>query len=154
MHVIIFSYYLSDFLAAPESKAALKKALDRDTFSYMSCAGLESSREAVAEYVNQNYKSLKSQDDLQPIAYNDIVLTSGCSMALEMCFRVLANPGDNILFPTPCMGYSTWIVGCGIDVRYFNLDPMKEWEVDLNHLESMINDKTKAILINNPGNPW
>ena len=152
--MFLSSYHLTDFLAAPESKAAFKKALDHDNFSYMSCAGLESSREAVAEYVNKNYKSVKILEDFQPITYHDIILTSGCSMALEMCFRVLANPGENILFPKPCMGYSTWIVGCGIDVRYFNLDPMKEWEVDLDHLESMINDKTKAILINNPGNPW
>ncbi|CAG9802486.1 unnamed protein product [Chironomus riparius] len=141
-----------NFLAAPEAKVALRKALDHDNFSYMSCAGLETSREAVAEYVNKNYKGLTTQD-FQPITFNDVILTSGCSMALEMCFRVLANPGDNILFPKPCMGYSTWIVGCGVEARYFNLDPNKEWEVDLEHLESMINDKTKAILINNPGNP-
>ena len=77
----------------------------------MSCAGLELSREAVAEYVNENYKNSTVYEENQPITINDVILTSGCSMALEMCFRVLANPGDNILFPKPCMGYSTWIYG-------------------------------------------
>jgi len=143
-----------DFLAAPESKEAIKKALEHDNFSYTVSPGLESSRDAVAQYVNKNYESLTILKDLKPLTSNDVILASGCSMALEMCFRVLANPGENILLPQPCWGYSTWIVGCGIDVRYYDLDPMKEWEVDLVHLESMINDKTKAILINNPGNPW
>lgn len=118
----------------------------------MSCAGLESSREAVAQYVNKNNE--KFLQDVPKLCYQDIILTSGCSMALEMCFRVLAMPGENILLPQPCWGYSTWILGYGLEARYFNLDPMKEWQVDIKHLESMINDKTRAILINNPGNPW
>jgi tyrosine aminotransferase len=33
------------------------------------------------------------------------------------------------------------------------LDPAKNWEIDLDHMESLINDKTRAILINSPGNP-
>lgn len=118
----------------------------------MSCAGLESSREAVAHYVNKNNKKVSM--DVPQLTHEDIILTSGCSMALEMCFRVCAMPGENILLPRPCWGYSTWILGYGIEAKYFDLDPMKEWQVDIKHLESMINDKTKAILINNPGNPW
>jgi tyrosine aminotransferase len=33
------------------------------------------------------------------------------------------------------------------------LQAEKNWEIDLNHLESLIDDKTSAILVNNPSNP-
>ncbi|XP_070504601.1 tyrosine aminotransferase-like isoform X2 [Chironomus tepperi] len=142
-----------NFKVAPETREALRNALETDTFSYMSCEGPESSREPVAQYVNTNNDKVSSSLDVPRVTSKDIILTSGCSMALEMCFRVFALPGENILLPRPCWGYSTWILGYGIEARYFDLDPMKEWQVDIKHLESMINDKTKAILINNPGNP-
>lgn len=74
-------------------------------------------------------------------------------MALEMCFRVLAEPGDNILIPRPCFIYKTWMAGCKIIDRLYNLDPSKDWDIDLQHMESQIDEKTKAIVINNPSNP-
>lgn len=51
------------------------------------------------------------------------------------------------------LSYRTWTNGSGIDVQYYNLDPLNDWQVDLKHMESLINGKTRAILINNPGNP-
>lgn len=106
---------------------------------------MESARQSVAEYVSQNCLDILTADD--------VILTSGCSMALEMCFRALANPGENILIPRPCWNYTTWIMGSGIKVKFYNLDPTKDWEVNLKHLESQVDGKTKAILINNPSNP-
>ena len=104
-----------------------------------------SARQAVAEYVITNSEDFLTADD--------VILTSGCSMALEMCFRALANPGENILIPRPCWNYTTWIMGNGIKVKFYNLDPTKDWEVNLKHLESQIDGKTKGILVNNPSNP-
>lgn len=40
-----------------------------------------------------------------------------------------------------------------IEARHYNLDPKNDWNVDLKHMESLIDNKTKAILINSPGNP-
>lgn len=40
-----------------------------------------------------------------------------------------------------------------IETKQYNLDPSKDWDIDLKHMESLIDDRTKAILINNPGNP-
>ncbi|XP_070504600.1 tyrosine aminotransferase-like isoform X1 [Chironomus tepperi] len=142
-----------NFKVAPETREALRNALETDTFSYMSCEGLESSREAVAQYVNTNNDKVSSSLDVPRVSHKDIILTSGCALALEMSFRVFAMPGENILLPRPCYLYSIWIHGYGIEARYYDLDPTNEWQVDIKHLESMINDKTKAILINNPGNP-
>lgn len=41
----------------------------------------------------------------------------------------------------------------GGEVRHYDLVPERSWEVDVAHLESLIDDRTKAILLNNPSNP-
>lgn len=128
-----------------ESVSAIKDALERDNFAYTVSAGMKSARQAVAEYVNDNNN--------ENVSSNDVILTSGCSTALEICFRAFANPGENILVPRPAWNYTTWICGSGIEVQFYNLNPSKNWEIDLEQMESLINESTKAILVNNPGNP-
>ncbi|XP_020915561.1 tyrosine aminotransferase isoform X2 [Exaiptasia diaphana] len=84
----------------------------------------------------------------------DVVLSSGCSNALEMAIDVLVNPGENILLPLPGFSiYQTISVSRGHEVRTYNLLPERSWEVDIDHLESQIDEKTRAIVINNPSNP-
>jgi tyrosine aminotransferase len=67
-----------------------------DLFSYDESAGMIKAREAVADYS-------KLRGHLTPA---DVILTSGCSMALEICFKAIANSGDNILIPRPAWNYS------------------------------------------------
>ena len=40
-----------------------------------------------------------------------------------------------------------------IETREYNLLPDNDWEVDLEHMESLIDEKTAAIIINSPSNP-
>lgn len=90
-----------------------------------------------------------------PVSYEDVVLTCGCSQAIDMAISVLSNPGEhNILIPRP--GFSLYQTLCsskGIETRYYSLDPSRAWECNLSEMESLIDDKTSAILINNPSNP-
>ena len=41
----------------------------------------------------------------------------------------------------------------GIETHEYNLLPDQDWEVDLLHMESLIDHKTAAIVVNSPGNP-
>jgi tyrosine aminotransferase len=41
----------------------------------------------------------------------------------------------------------------GIETREYHLLPDQDWEVDLRHMESLIDEKTAAIIVNNPSNP-
>jgi tyrosine aminotransferase len=133
-----------NFKHPQEAVDALQKAVQKDAFSYYPTVGIKEAREAVAEYVSKNS---------EPVNADDIILTSGGSSALELCFYVLANPGENILIPTPSFNYRTWLHGPGIVSKGYKLDPSRNWEIDLKHLESQIDDKTRAILVNNVGNP-
>jgi len=43
--------------------------------------------------------------------------------------------------------------GPSIEARSYDLDPANDWEIDLKDLEAKIDEKTRAILVNNVGNP-
>ena len=99
-------------------------------------------RQAVAEHVGDN------------LTANDVILCSGCSCSLDLCISALANPGQNILVPRPGFPlYTTLANGLGIKTKEYDLLPDQDWQVDLHHMESIIDDDTVAILINNPSNP-
>jgi len=73
---------------------------------------------------------------------------------LDLAITVLGNPGDNILMPRPGFPlYETLARYQGIDVKHYELIPEQSWQVDLEHLESLIDDKTKALVLVNPSNP-
>ena len=73
---------------------------------------------------------------------------------MDLCISAVANPGHNILVPRPGFPlYTTLANGLGIQTKEYNLLPEKDWQVDLKHMESVIDENTVAILINNPSNP-
>eukprot|EP00118_Oscarella_pearsei_P019297 m.204162 g.204162 ORF g.204162 m.204162 type:complete len:427 (+) comp39639_c1_seq1:51-1331(+) len=96
-----------------------------------------------------------SIDSKVPLTEDDVLLTSGgCSGALEVALRTLAAAGDNILIPNPGFSiYSTVNGGCGVESREYRLLPERSWETDLDHMESQIDERTKAILVTDPSNP-
>lgn len=113
---------------------------------YTHSAGTIEARKAVAHWMSVEGKPALTE--------NDIVLASGCSGALELAISVLLNPGDNLLVPNPAFPlYGTLCTAKGIETKHYNLLPARNWEADLEHLEAQIDDKTKAILVNNPSNP-
>ncbi|RWS06234.1 Tyrosine aminotransferase-like protein, partial [Dinothrombium tinctorium] len=126
-------------------EAMVESIKSNENNGYFPSTGAENSRKAVAEYCSVPNAMLQAED---------IFLTSGCSHALDMCIALLANPGDNILIPRPGFPlYKTLAFGYGIEVKEYDLDPDKNWQIDLSHLESLIDSKTVAILYNNPSNP-
>ena len=49
--------------------------------------------------------------------------------------------------------YKTLCAGYGVEVRSYNLLPERNWEVDVYHMQSLIDANTVAIIYNNPSNP-
>ncbi|XP_078525813.1 tyrosine aminotransferase [Lissotriton helveticus] len=129
-----------------EVTLAMKNAIDSGKYNgYAPAVGYQSSRDVIAKFY--------SCPDA-PLEAKDVILTSGCSQAIELCLSVLANPGQNILIPRPGFSlYKTLALSMGIEVKLYNLLPEKSWEIDLKHLESLIDDKTACIIVNNPSNP-
>ncbi|KAG0171781.1 hypothetical protein DFQ28_006377 [Apophysomyces sp. BC1034] len=89
-----------------------------------------------------------------PLTANDVILCNGASGALELCVNVLCNNGSNILLPRPGFSlYGSLATTRFVESKYYNLLPESNWEIDLAQMESLIDDKTAAILVNNPSNP-
>ncbi|CAH0474639.1 unnamed protein product [Peronospora belbahrii] len=112
---------------------------------YIHSAGSEAARAAIAQRFG--YHSA-------PLTADDIIIASGCSGAIEIALQGFLNPGDNILLPKP--GFPLYQALCEahkIECRFYNLMPEKNWEADLEHMQSLVEDNTKAILVNNPSNP-
>ncbi|XP_060643973.2 tyrosine aminotransferase [Anolis sagrei] len=125
---------------------AMKAALDSGKYNgYAPSTGYLSSREVVARYYSCPEAPLEAQD---------VILTSGCSQAIELSLAVLANPGQNILVPRPGFSlYKTLAHSMGIEVKFYDLLPEKSWEIDLKQMESLVDEKTACLVVNNPSNP-
>jgi alanine-synthesizing transaminase len=100
-------------------------------------------RQAVAGY----YRSLN-------FAADQILLTPGTSVSYWYCFKLLAEPGDQILCPVPSYPLLDYIARlCGVELSYYRLSEPCGWALDLDHLESCINGRTRAIVLISPHNP-
>lgn len=134
-------------LECPESAidSVIKNVKGGKANGYPHAAGYEDARDAVAR--------LYTHSDA-PLTKDDVILASGCSGALDLVISAIADEGDNILVPLPGFSlYQTLAESKGMHVKSYNLMPDRQWECDLKHMESLIDSKTKAILINNPSNP-
>ena len=99
-------------------------------------------REAVAAYYGGR------------IPAKQIVITPGTSVSYWYCFKLLAEPGDEILTPQPSYPLFDYIARlAGVELRHYRLREDFDWAIDLNHLEDQITTKTRAIVLISPHNP-
>lgn len=134
-------------LEAPESlNKAIVAAVNTSKFNgYAPSQGLVIAREAIAK---------KFTRENAPLTANDVVITSGCSGAITLAIQALAGTGDNILMPRPGFSlYATAAGHSGVNVKEYNLLSDRQWECDIEHMESQIDERTKCIVVNNPSNP-
>lgn len=86
---------------------------------------------------------------------DDVIIANGCSGALELVLTALLDEDSILLVPMP--GFPLYQVICeshGASVAHYNLDAANNWEIDLPHLDQLMNnEKVKGIVINNPSNP-
>lgn len=131
----------------PEILDALQRANSCGRYyGYQTAAGMEAARESVADY---HYRCTGNK-----ITKQDVILASGCSHAIDLCICVLAKSGQNILIPRPGFPlYKTLTSIYGVHYKQYNLLADQNWSIDLKHLESIIDEQTAAIVINNPSNP-
>jgi tyrosine aminotransferase len=127
-------------------KDALETNLRSEKFNgYCPSHGRPEARTAVAEF----YQTATS-----PLTADDVIIASGGSGALEISMKALLNPGDNILLPQPGFAlYQTIAEHYDSKCKFYDLTPESGWEADLVQMESLIDDRTRCILVNNPSNP-
>ena len=88
-----------------------------------------------------------------PFEPQDVFLTDGAFTGLNLCVRVVADPGDEVVFLSPpWFFYSALIVAQGVTPVRALVD-RETWDPDLDALEAAITERTRAVIVNTPNNP-
>ena len=129
-------------------QAAILSALSQEeALNYSPQAkGLRGARQAVASYYD-------ARGDRPPDVEN-IFLTASTSEGYSFVFRLLCEPGDEVLVPAPSYPLFDYLASLQ-DVKpiHYQLFYDHGWHVDLHSLEKAVTPRTRAIVLVNPNNP-
>lgn len=85
---------------------------------------------------------------------SNIFLTASTSEAYAHLFRLLCNPGDNVLVPKPSYPLFDYLCTLSdVEVRHYRLQYQDGWEIDLDSIKDAIDPSTRALLLVHPNNP-
>jgi alanine-synthesizing transaminase len=129
-----FVYPSEEILAALSDPAALRYE--------PAAAGLPGARAAVAEYYSGR------------VSPERILLTASTSEAYSFVFKLLADPGDEVLVPSPSYPLFEFLAALdSVRVVQYPLAYRGTWSIDLEALAGLINPRSRAIVLVNPNNP-
>jgi len=129
---------LRELLALGE-KDALEELLDT-RIAYTRVEGSRALCEAIAE--------------MEGVHPEHVQVTTGAAEALLLLFSLAAEPGANILVPSP--GFPSFYEiprGLGLEFRFYNLRRENQFRIDLDEIRSLTDAHTKILLVNTPHNP-
>ena len=111
---------------------------------YMPQAGYPQVCEAIAAYL--------AGEQGVDIGCDEIIMTCGAAGALNVIFKALLDPGDEVLTPAPCfVEYRFYADNHGGVLKMVDTRP--DFTLDLDAIADAITTKTKIVLINSPNNP-
>lgn len=123
------------------------KILEKGKTTYTANAGLIQLREVIAKYIE---KKLGVSYDPN----GEIFVTVGGSEAIDCAFRVLCNPGDEVIVPEPSfVCYAPLVQMAGGVPVIVETKLENKFKLTPEDLEGKITDKTKAIVLPFPNNP-
>src|SRR6266849_5076819 len=132
-----FAYDSGAILAALRHPAALRYEPNPK--------GLESARLAVTEYYSARGTTISA---------DDIVLTTSTSEAYSFVFRLLCNPGDELLIPAPSYPLFGFLADIhDVKLVRYSLVYDHGWQIDFHSLQRAITPRMRGVIVVNPNNP-
>lgn len=114
------------------------------THRYMPNGGFPETRSAVAE-------ALANETGL-PFSGEDVIMTCGAGAGLNVVFKALLDPGDEVIVIAPYFAeYFFYIDNQGGVPKVADSDSL--FQPDLASLEATVTERTRAVLVNSPNNP-
>jgi alanine-synthesizing transaminase len=109
--------------------------------------GLLSARKAVCHYYRESHEVF----DLPP---DRLILTTSTSEAYSYVFRLLSNPGDEILVPKPSYPLFEFLAGLA-DVKVVSYPLIYDhgWQIDFDSLYKAATALSRAVIVVHPNNP-
>jgi aminotransferase len=135
-----------DFAAPQVIKEAAQKAIADDINQYAITWGAKPFRDAIAAKYKRHY-------DLEFDPEREITVCCGSTEGMIASLLAITNPGDEVIIFEPFyenFGPDTML--CQADRKFVRLYP-PHWRFDPDELRRAFSKKTKAIIINSPGNP-
>lgn len=126
--------------------ADLAEEADRPfVFGYMPNPGYPWAREALAGRI--------SEEQGVRVEAGDVIITCGAAGAINVFFRTVLNPGDEIVCPAPFfVEYGFYAENHQGVFRPVPSDP-DTFALDLAAMEEAVTEKTRVVLVNSPNNP-
>ena len=85
---------------------------------------------------------------------DSIVLTASSSESYSLLFKLLANPGDEVLVPTPSYPLFGYLAELdGLRVRAYPMGFDHEWHLSVDTLRDQVHERSRAVVVVHPNNP-
>lgn len=122
-------------------------SLEKGRTFYTSNSGLKDLKNEICNY-------LKRTQDVQYNPDDEVLVTVGGSEAIDIGFRAMINPGDEVLIPQPSyVSYEPCALLAGAKPVIINLKAENEFRLTAEELIESITDKTKILVLPFPNNP-
>jgi alanine-synthesizing transaminase len=133
------------FLTPPHLIEAVAKAMRDGHNGYVPSPGIPSAREAAAaDFVARGVN----------VSADRVLITSGTSEGIELALTGIVDEGEEVLVPSPTYPlYTAVLAKIGAQPAYYRTDHTNNWQPDLDHIRSLINPKTRALVVIDPNNP-
>jgi len=136
-----------DFATPWHIREAAIYSLEKGHTSYTSNLGLLSLRKEISRYVSDFFH-------VDYAAESEVLVTVGVSEAIDLALRALVDPGDEVIYHSPCyVSYLPSITlahGVAVDVPTSKRD---DFALRADMLEAAITTKTRVLMLNFPTNP-
>jgi len=133
------------FLTPPHLIEAVAKAMRDGHNGYVPSPGIAEAREAAAaDFVARGVN----------VSADRVLITSGTSEGIELALTGIVDEGEEVLVPSPTYPlYTAVLAKIGAQPAYYRTDHTNNWQPDLDHIRSVINRKTRALVVIDPNNP-
>jgi aspartate/methionine/tyrosine aminotransferase len=141
-----------DFPVARAVKDAAIRAINEDRNGYSLSRGIPELTTALANKLQTDVGwSFANLGDTSADA-SDLLVTTGTSGALVLIAMAILNPGDEIIFPDPYFVLYP-ALSTLTDAKAVYCDTYPDFRLTAARVEKLITPRTKAVLLNSPGNP-
>lgn len=133
--------------ATPENVVdAAVKSLRNGATKYTPSAGIPELRAAIAKRVSESRGI--------PVKPENVVVTPGAKPIMFFAILALIEAGDEVVTPNPAFPiYESMIRFTGGIPRFYRLRQEDDFRFDPDEFRSLVNEKTKLIILNSPQNP-
>lgn len=121
-------------------------SLEKGRTFYTANAGLGELKQEIVNYLERRFHMFYETDQ--------VLVTVGGSEAIDIAFRSMLDPGDEVIIPEPCfVSYLPCVkMAGGVPVR-LTLEEKDEFKLTKQKLLSVLTDKTKVLVLPFPNNP-